>query len=239
MSDAPAMWSIRDAPGKGLGMFSTRRIDVGEAIFEEEPLVLRYRDEDGVHHTLKGEPNAETAEMIFDWNALPCNTSSTLQGLFVKMSRINHSCVPNVHFSYHLDEGIGTIRALRDIAPDEELFISYCSDFETRDVRREELQRRFLFICHCSLCTADDSTSLIEDAHRRRLLHLLSLIHADDSPSQTSSIVDEALIAISSHMHLNETKEVKERAKLAHAACLICFGGDHPETVGALTASKP
>lgn len=41
-----------------------------------------------------------------------------------------------------------TIRALRDIAPGEEVTISYIEDADTRE-ERQELLREYHFVCRC------------------------------------------------------------------------------------------
>ena len=51
-------------------------------------------------------------------------------GVFVTASRLNHSCVPNVHHSYNPTLKSATVYAIRDIEPNEELLTSYivCED---------------------------------------------------------------------------------------------------------------
>lgn len=51
-------------------------------------------------------------------------------GIFVTASRLNHSCVPNVHHSYNPTLKSATVYAIRDIEPNEELLTSYivCED---------------------------------------------------------------------------------------------------------------
>ena len=45
-------------------------------------------------------------------------------GLFLRGSRINHSCVPNAEGYFH-KSGYLSVQALRDIAPSEEVTVSY------------------------------------------------------------------------------------------------------------------
>lgn len=74
-------------------------------------------------------------------------------GLFLTISRINHSCRPNV--SHYWREGLQQtlVFAARDIEAGEELFTTYgpssCMDTKSR---REYLKNRFQFHCNCQMC---------------------------------------------------------------------------------------
>ncbi|CAN6599585.1 potential protein lysine methyltransferase Set6p [Trichomonascus vanleenenianus] len=87
---------------------------------------------------------------------LPLTIESECLGsaIFAQGSFFNHSCEPNV-----LKERIGSamhFTALRDIAPDEQLCISY-GMFKQLDVtkRIDELLRQWHFECRCDKCVAD------------------------------------------------------------------------------------
>jgi len=74
---------------------------------------------------------------------------------------MNHSCEPSaeVQSQVFVDNHIDVI-ALRDIAPGEEITISYINlgknagRIATDRVKRmRQLQSRYLFLCDCSLCS--------------------------------------------------------------------------------------
>ena len=56
-----------------------------------------------VHEQPQGSALANLG--IFKTNALPKGYDTTEAGLFPTMSRVNHSCAPNVHHSWHPDSG--------------------------------------------------------------------------------------------------------------------------------------
>ena len=84
-----------------------------------------------------------------------------IAALFKLASKMNHSCSPNaqvqgkVFCDCHMD-----VVALRDIAVGEEITVSYINlrpinslPMMSRSRRQRELERRFLFTCHCILCS--------------------------------------------------------------------------------------
>ncbi|PGH37008.1 hypothetical protein GX50_00244 [[Emmonsia] crescens] len=65
-------------------------------------------------------------------------------------SYINHSCEPNAYIGF--DGQVMYLKALQDIAPDEEIFISYIDNTEPFKTRQTELQLRYFFECKCPKC---------------------------------------------------------------------------------------
>jgi hypothetical protein len=70
------------------------------------------------------------------------------------ISRINHSCQPNVYWSYMHQEHTLKIVATRDLAPGEELLVDYCGhdDSWQGTERRDHLSLFYGFDCRCSIC---------------------------------------------------------------------------------------
>ncbi|KAK3716204.1 hypothetical protein LTR37_006649 [Vermiconidia calcicola] len=94
-------------------------------------------------------------------------------GIYASISRLNHSCVPNVHSFINGPLGVNTIYATKDILPNEELTITYLggrASYLPRSKRIPELHRKFGFICQCSACT--DQTGASDG--RRELLDYLA-----------------------------------------------------------------
>ncbi|CAJ1416920.1 unnamed protein product, partial [Effrenium voratum] len=112
----------------------------------------------------------KTALGIARTNALGLTDESA--GLFLNLSRFNHSCRPNVHHSWQEDRGIQVLKAVRDIPQGEELCISYLSFLTLCAPRRErlgELSDRFGFDCECEACARSSANS---DWQRERLSQL-------------------------------------------------------------------
>ena len=81
-------------------------------------------------------------------------------GVFLKISRINHSCLPNSFPSY--DGSRGKITARKDIAKDEEIVISYTNPDPT--LNKQERQKKLEphgFECRCQLCMQPTTTGLL------------------------------------------------------------------------------
>ena len=77
-------------------------------------------------------------------------------GVFATASRLNHSCVPNVHHSFNPSLKSTTIYAVKDVQPGEELCATYLggeAHYFVRSQRIEILRSRYGFTCDCAACT--------------------------------------------------------------------------------------
>lgn len=75
--------------------------------------------------------------------------------VFATASRLNHSCVPNVHHSFNPSLKSTTIYAVKDIQPGEELCATYLggeAHYLVRSERIERLSSHYGFICDCIAC---------------------------------------------------------------------------------------
>ncbi|XP_064383603.1 histone-lysine N-methyltransferase SMYD3-like isoform X2 [Halichondria panicea] len=85
------------------------------------------------------------------------NISSAGVALYSAPSLLNHSCRPNT-----LPLFIGrqlVLKAVRDIGPDEQLFITYTDTLQLLSERQTELQSTYNFTCACERCLEDISKS--------------------------------------------------------------------------------
>lgn len=121
---------------------------------------------------------------IVQLNGMAIETDGGLTegGVFEWASRMNHSCVPNVHCSTST-EGLHVVHATRDILVDEELEYSYIAgSFMTRRERQESLSR-WGFLCQCTVCSVTDLKVLIRSDRNRRdafdMEHRLSRVRMD------------------------------------------------------------
>jgi len=69
-------------------------------------------------------------------------------------SRINHSCIPNVKCDFSTSSFSLTFTAQKAIKAGEQLFYSYVSKFESREVRQKKLAP-YGIICECEACVKD------------------------------------------------------------------------------------
>ena len=80
-------------------------------------------------------------------------TNTFQNGVFLKMSRFNHACIPNAEYFWNEETKFRDLRAIRPIKIGEEITLSYigvsCQD---RDERRTHLKNYFQFHCTCDAC---------------------------------------------------------------------------------------
>lgn len=89
-------------------------------------------------------------------------------------ARINHSCVPNTFHGFNPNLKRFTVHAVRDIAPGEEITISYMGSpatFLVRSQRVEHLRTHYGFTCTCPSCS--DKTK-VSDWRREQLGYICS-----------------------------------------------------------------
>ena len=137
-------------PGKGLGLVATKLIKKSDVFIKENPVLVKLNDKNCM--SLLGQfnqQNEETREIIL--NLYHDNPTDELQnrlegvfranacdirhgcgvGLYPTIPRMNHSCCPNVVWSYKASSPLTKeVRALRDIEPGEELCPNYIDSFE-------------------------------------------------------------------------------------------------------------
>ena len=86
------------------------------------------------------------------WGIYKTNTFT--YGVYLKMSRFNHSCHPNAAMVCHFNNA-QDVRALRKIKQGEEITICYTGCNESlwsREERRAELKNVYNFDCNCGGC---------------------------------------------------------------------------------------
>jgi len=95
-----------------------------------------------------GEIDVETALQVYEI----FDTNAFHNGVFLKMSRFNHSCIANAEYFWNTTENVREIRSISNIEDGEEITISYGGlEVEDTRVRRENLSR-YHFHCNCPAC---------------------------------------------------------------------------------------
>lgn len=207
MSPQQECFVIRSAPGKGVGMFATRDIKRGECVLSEKPLVYTYRnlvrtqmaidamsdaDKEAFYALHNIHTDCSTALGIARTNALPLGSDAVDCAVYKTLSRINHSCVPNVNHTWNSKFKKEYIHATQDIAEGSEIFTSYLAAYMVREERMSYLQKNFKFECQCSLCV---QPSPEYDTAVRRIKIYKDLIPqvASSNPKQSIQYVREIL----------------------------------------------
>eukprot|EP01062_Namystynia_karyoxenos_P003676 TRINITY_DN11310_c0_g1_i1.p1 TRINITY_DN11310_c0_g1~~TRINITY_DN11310_c0_g1_i1.p1 ORF type:complete len:717 (+),score=171.33 TRINITY_DN11310_c0_g1_i1:116-2266(+) len=88
-------------------------------------------------------------------------------GVFPTVSRINHSCDPNVHGAWLSEAGRWRVRTIRDVPRGAELCTSYLPLEHTRAERQRRLQPMG-FSCCCPVCALPPEQLAADDAARVR-----------------------------------------------------------------------
>lgn len=184
MSSTSPPYRLAEAPGKNHGLFATRPIATGELIISEAPLFTAqglFEVGPAVQRLSAAEkaafealtdaycPDKPTPVTRFKTNALPLGVGSTRGGLFPQISRINHSCRPNVHHSWCEKLGKEVIYASSPIAQGQEILTTYLEPYASTEERRRILVTDFRFICRCDVCERAEPAN---DALRKKIARL-------------------------------------------------------------------
>lgn len=90
--------------------------------------------------------------------------------VFLSISRINHSCLPNAHVFWNERLRRMVVHVTLDIVAGEEITANYLSDVEAllnREARRQKLENWWYFRCECVAC--DISAPFSVASERRRV----------------------------------------------------------------------
>jgi hypothetical protein len=71
---------------------------------------------------------------------------------------MNHSCDPNVIIATCFNDHKIKVIALREIMKGEELCFSYIDETQSLEIRKKELQEKYLFQCKCRKCILEEKT---------------------------------------------------------------------------------
>ncbi|KAK7529650.1 uncharacterized protein J3D65DRAFT_174555 [Phyllosticta citribraziliensis] len=112
---------------------------------------------------------------VFSTNAFgvcPSSSSTNVAAVIcAEASRLNHSCTPNIQFTWNENVlgGAITMHALRDILPGEEITASYVDLLKSFSERKEKLRNGYGFDCDCVVCSANDEVIAASDARRHTI----------------------------------------------------------------------
>lgn len=94
---------------------------------------------------------AQTDVLLY--NKTPQPRANVLYGL---LSLVNHSCCPNS--TYYILNEAAVLRAGQDLAPGDEVTISYFGDLSShKDLRQRTLGVAWHFACSCPRCTVEEA----------------------------------------------------------------------------------
>jgi hypothetical protein len=194
---ASSGFRISLAAGKGLGVFATKPFRRGDLILAEAPIfivdyagnagaavvsAIKNLDPDDCRrfyalancHPGKDRPFDEILG-IYQTNSISIGDDTG--AIFEQVSRFNHSCSSNARYSWHAQAGRERVYALRDIAVDEEIFVSYLSRvYGSPCASRQARLSRYNFTCRCVACALQGEEAAASDARRTEITRLYESI---------------------------------------------------------------
>ena len=97
--------------------------------------------------------NNKNPQGIFRTNSYQLGKGTDYGGLFLTVSRMNHSCRPNASHHWRPDMHQMMVFASRDIAVGDEICTCYGpGDYRNTEGRRAFLRDRYSFECSCQMC---------------------------------------------------------------------------------------
>lgn len=144
---------------------------------------------------------------------------STLKdsGIFSTGSRFNHSCLPNMCYSWQEESNTCLFHAACEIEQGQELTLSYISAYMPTDMRQQVLMGRYKFECMCYSCSLDTQARAVSDARRCRMCLLdKKLAHLLNSAS--SAIVVDLSIELALELSKLVDDELQGNPKLKACA---------------------
>ena len=97
-------------------------------------------------------------------------------GIFLKASRINHSCCPNAFFSWNQNLIRMTVHAIVDIPAGEEITVCYVFPYFSRANRQKVFLEHYGFKCDCPACQIDVPAGQRSELRRREMESLYQAI---------------------------------------------------------------
>ena len=188
------LYIIKMSLGKGLGMFATINIPKGTRILAEKPFLTfakspelslsdryapnevseafgRLPDSKRLKYMQLHCPKRTDCSVLVRTYEANCYEMGSGDCVCIDASRINHSCIPNAHYSWNDIIRRLTVHAVKDIREGEEITISYCSGFCNLKERRRKL-KPYVFTCLCPACREDTDFGRLSRNRRQEMVDL-------------------------------------------------------------------
>ena len=158
------------------------------------------------------------AVRIFEANCFGLDCDDGGCGLYKTISRINHSCAPNV---VCLDKSkvVKQVRVVRKIKEGEEILVKYFPGFlpESKNDRQKML-RPWNFICICEVCSLTGDKLIENEKARKRLRELHEVLYANEPVDN-----EQALKAVKEKWKIMKTMRKEMIVQLPFAMLQCCY----------------
>lgn len=196
---------IKESPGKGQGVFAARHVVKGERVLVDKPFFVvtkpynartvleefqrmpfARRQQYMQLHCPNRSDNTNMIDVmcIFEAN---CFNIGSAAAMFLTATRFNHSCLPNIYYSWSEKRDEIVLHSMTDIPKGEEMTICYGRAFCTRDQRQSEL-RIYNFYCGCPACQTETASGKASESRR------LVMKALNDQIIMFQSMLNEALL---------------------------------------------
>ncbi|RVX67626.1 hypothetical protein B0A52_08155 [Exophiala mesophila] len=176
-------WYTKEIPGKGMGMMAKHDLQRGDLLTVYTPFLLAHTE--NILNTTERERYLQiglsqlpeqsqeqyralakiyhlpevVVQDVVKANSFEMHLGGQMHlAVFPESSRLNHACAPNAQYYLDPDLLIHVVHAVRPIAKDEEITISYTTPYEPFSVRQKYLKKAFHFTCSCSRCQEGAAT---------------------------------------------------------------------------------
>ena len=200
----PNLYVTQSVPGKGQGLCADREIKAGVRILTEEVLfsIVDNTVDESIGNRITESFGSLSPSQKQEFETLHCpdDRASNLwspvvrrylanafemavgtSGVFLKASRINHSCCPNACFAWNRYLGRLTVHAMTDIRAGEDITVSYELPFVPLETRQARFREFYGFTCDCSACRVASQGNQTGEMRRQRMNVLFSTIKKYES----------------------------------------------------------
>jgi len=149
-------------------------------------------------------------------------------GLYPKIARINHSCAPNVIWTWKREDAshrVKMVTVCRPIEEGEEIVLSYIqlADFPAREERIHRLKTGWYFNCDCQVCCLEGSGRRQNEIIRSRIRDL----NDQHSYLVKEGKIEEALERAEEKIQLMESIKNESILTLPFALLEVCDLATH------------
>jgi hypothetical protein len=218
---------VRPTTDRGLAVFALRKVKAGTLILAEQPLILLSKVEENDSTAIEREysslsrPDQKVYLKLFDAEksrmsrvvSIYYSNCYNIEGftgtggsaIGALASRINHSCLPNVQFSFHEPTGQMRFFAIKDIPRGKEVTGNYDKVvFEGASRRQAKQMMYYGFHCQCEACAPETQFWTRSDERRRAMLEAVKTAQKcekryadpDTDGGKTAGVIEEALEAL-------------------------------------------
>ncbi|KAJ7083543.1 hypothetical protein C8R44DRAFT_651994 [Mycena epipterygia] len=143
---------------------------------------------------IEGIMHTNSIAITLDVPDVPHPELPTHRGIFLNISRCNHSCGPNAKWQWDPASFSLSLVALRPIQAGQEITVAYVTPTLSRSERRTRLKAMYNFSCRCEFCARPEAVISKSDAARAELHTLEASLPSFEKWCLDATMADHALI---------------------------------------------